>query len=635
MFVIGTAGHVDHGKSTLVQALSGINPDRLKEEQERAMTIDLGFAWLTLPSGREVSIVDVPGHEDFIKNMLAGIGGIDIALLVVAADEAVMPQTREHLAILDLLEVRQGVVALTKIDLIEDPDWIELVQEEIREQLSDTSLSEVPIVPVSAVTGQGLETLLETLDLVLDRAQPRRDIGRPRLPIDRAFTIAGFGTIVTGTLIDGQLHIGQEVAILPEDLSARIRGLQSHKTQVEIAEPGSRVAVNLSGIDVSAVYRGQVLTSPGWLRATRLFDAHLRVVQDFRWPVEHSMIVDVYSGSARVQGRVRLLDKEALEPGESGWVQIQLREPMALERWDRFIIRLPSPSLTIGGGEVLEPHPVRRHRRFRDDVIRHLEMLATHDPTRVIDALLNLRGKAIVSELVATSGLDENQALAALRTLATRHEILLVGAEGLHQEPRESSLAFGSRTWKQLEHAVANMLREYHARFPLRSGMPREEFRARLHLTPEELGPILAGLIARGQVAADGQGVRLATHRVQLSPDQEEQANRVLRAFAQQPFTPPTVSQVIEMAGETLLQYLIEQGKLVKISDQVLFTQDTLAEMERGLRAFLREHGQVTVAQVRDLFQTSRRYALAFLEEMDRRRITRRLGDRRVLRHND
>ena len=288
MRVIGTAGHVDHGKSTLVHALTGIDPDRLKEEKEREMTIDLGFAWLKLPSGREVSIVDVPGHEDFIKNMLAGAGGIDCALLVVAADEGVMPQTREHLAILDLLQVRDGVVALTKSDTIEDPEWLDLVQEEVREELAGTVLQDAKIVPVSAHTGFGLSELLEELDRLLQSPPPRQESGRPRLPIDRVFTIAGFGTVVTGTLIDGRLHNGQEVEILPRGLKARIRGLQTHKVKVELAIPPSRVAVNLTGVSKEQLRRGDVLTTPGWLRPTLLLDARLRLLKDAPRPLVHN-----------------------------------------------------------------------------------------------------------------------------------------------------------------------------------------------------------------------------------------------------------------------------------------------------------------------------------------------------------
>jgi len=332
MRVIGTAGHVDHGKSTLVHALTGIDPDRLKEEKEREMTIDLGFAWLRLPSGQEVSIVDVPGHEDFIRNMLAGVGGIDLALFVVAADEGVMPQTREHLAILDLLQVQGGVVALTKSDLVEDPEWLEMVQEEVREELAGSVLQEAKIVPVSARTRQGLSELLAELDRLLQLPISRRETGRARLPIDRVFSMAGFGTVVTGTLIDGRLRIGQEVEILPlssarsrpPPLKARIRGLQMHKTKVELAIPPSRVAVNLTGVSTEQLHRGDVLTIPGWLHPTAQLDARLRLLKDAPRPFAHDSTVDFFTGTAQCQARVRILDRKELAPGEDGWVQLVL-----------------------------------------------------------------------------------------------------------------------------------------------------------------------------------------------------------------------------------------------------------------------------------------------------------------------
>ena len=330
MRVIGTAGHVDHGKSRLVEALTGIDPDRLKEEKEREMTIDLGFAWLTLPSGEPVGIVDVPGHRDFIENMLAGVGGIDAALFVVAADEGVMPQTREHLAILDLLGVRNGVVALTKTDLVEDEEWLELVQLDVTELLEGTVLADARMVPVSVRTGQGLPTLLEELERLLENAPPRRDLSRPRLPIDRVFTIAGFGTVATGTLIDGDLQVGQEVEVLPQGLKARVRGLQTHKEKIERAVPGSRVAVNLTGVSTDEVRRGDVVTIPGWLKPTTLIDVRLRYLDSAPRPLRHNALLKFFSGSAEVMAKTRLLDSEVIRPGGEGWVQLRLAESVVL-----------------------------------------------------------------------------------------------------------------------------------------------------------------------------------------------------------------------------------------------------------------------------------------------------------------
>lgn len=357
-FVIGTAGHVDHGKSTLVRALTGIDPDRLAEEKARAMTIDLGFAWLTLPSGRPVSLVDVPGHERFIKNMLAGVGGIDAALLVVAADEGPMPQTLEHLAILNLLEVSTGVVALTKRDTV-DPDWMGYVAEEVREVLSGSSLRDAPIVPVSAISGEGLPELLSTLDGILTTMVDPGAPGAPRLPIDRVFTVSGFGAVVTGTLSGGSLRVGDDLQLYPEDRVLRVRGLQTHQESVSAAQPGSRVAVNLAGISAHEMTRGQVLAPPRLMTPSQRIDARLHLLASSPVALKQNAAVDLFTGATEVSARVTLLDRDLLEPGQTGWVQLRLAAPIAVLKRDRFIVRRASPSETLGGGEVIDPHPTR------------------------------------------------------------------------------------------------------------------------------------------------------------------------------------------------------------------------------------------------------------------------------------
>ncbi|MGD2079391.1 MAG: selenocysteine-specific translation elongation factor, partial [Chloroflexota bacterium] len=381
MHVVGTAGHVDHGKSTLVEALTGIDPDRLKEEKERAMTIDLGFAWM--PQGEDqpaISIVDVPGHRDFIENMLAGVGGIDLAMLVIAADEGVMPQTQEHLAILDLLQIPGGIVVLTKIDLVEDPEWLELVTLDVIDTLSGTVLADAPVVQVSAVTGEGMEELRGCLIEALQNTPSRLDLGRPRLPIDRVFTLSGFGTIVTGTLIDGSFSIGEQVIIRPGGNKGRIRGLQTHGADIETARPGNRVAVNLTGLPKEALERGAVVTIPGSPEATLLCDVSYRHLVDARIPLKHNMDVKVFVGAAETIARTRVLGQKGIAPGEKGWLQLALRQPIAVNRGDHFILRRPSPASTIGGGIVLDPHPGRRHRRFRAEVISRLQTLEAGEP---------------------------------------------------------------------------------------------------------------------------------------------------------------------------------------------------------------------------------------------------------------
>ena len=371
MFVIGTAGHVDHGKSTLVERLTGIDPDRLREEKERGMTIDLGFAWLRLPGGDEVSIVDVPGHERFVNNMLAGVGGIDLALLVVAADESVMPQTREHTAILDLLQVDRGLAVITKSDLVDD-EWLELVKADVDDLLEGTSLEGSPALAVSATTGDGIAELAAAIEARLGETEPRRDLGRPRMAVDRSFTMSGFGTVVTGTLIDGILAVGQSVEIVPTGRVSRIRGLQSHKQKVDSIGPGNRVAANVAGISQGDVARGEVVTVPGWLAPSTAMDVRLQVIPGASRAVRHNMFATVHVGSSETVGRVRLLDCDRAEPGDSAWAQIKFEQPQAVVKGDCFVVR--SNHETLGGGRVVDPH-AKRHRRNYAPLLERLAVM--------------------------------------------------------------------------------------------------------------------------------------------------------------------------------------------------------------------------------------------------------------------
>jgi len=639
--VIGTAGHVDHGKSTLVRALTGIDPDRLKEEKEREMTIDLGFAWLTLPSGERVGIVDVPGHKDFIKNMLAGVGGIDAALFVVAADEGVMPQTREHLAILDLLQVRGGVVALTKTDAVQDEGWLDLVEADLLEVLEGTVLEGAAVVRCSARTGQGLAELVAELDRYLATSAPRRDIGRPRLPVDRVFTIAGFGTVVTGTLSDGTLTVGQEVEIQPSGLKARIRGLQTHKEKIERAVPGSRVAINLTGVSTDQVQRGDLVTTPGWLRPTTLVDCHLRTLAEAPTPLKHNAPVDLFSGAAETLAWVRLLDKEMLSPGDEGWVQLRLARPMALVKGDRFIIRQPSPSMTIGGGWVVNPFPGRRYRRFRTEVIERLQTLAHGTPADILLQDLERQQPCEVRDLLGRTGLARQQAQESLRSLVSEGQILLLDSS-LIAAPLPASIPdpcflISRSGWGAVHERIGALLAEYHAQFPLRAGMPREEVKSRLarhvpNLSPRLFHEIVARATTEGWLAEAGSALRLASHQAAFTPQQQQAVEDLLHTFRQNPYLTPSVAQCQEKVGLELLNALLEQGRLIRLNEEVILLAETYEEMRDRVVACLQEQGRITVAQVRDLFNTSRKYALALLGYLDEKRITRRVGDERVLR---
>ncbi len=633
MRVIGTAGHVDHGKSTLVKALTGIDPDRLKEEQQRAMTIDLGFAWLTLPSGESVGIVDVPGHQDFIKNMLAGVGGIDAALFVIAADEGVMPQTREHLAILDLLEIPRGIIAVTKMDMVEE-DWLELVQADIAETMSGTVLAQAPIIPVSALRGTGLPSLIQTLDQLLAQAPPRANRGRPRLPIDRVFSMSGFGTVVTGTLLDGQLQVGQEVEILPQGLKTRIRGLQSHKKNVDLANPGSRTAVNLTGLSTADLARGQVLTTPGWLEPSQLIDVQLRLLPDSPRPLRHNQEVEVFTGATEVLGYTRLLGVRQLEPGQTGWVQLRLAKRIPVIKGDRFIIRQPSPSLTIGGGVVVDPLPRRRHRRFRPDLLKRLDTLLAGTPEDVLLGELDRRGPVPAQTLLAECRLPAEVAAPALAELLKKGDAFtLVNSAGQPNNLSQSKVLIASRAgWAALLGEISATLLDYHQRFPLRAGMPRGELKSRLKLETRLFNEAIQHGQQEEVLAATENTVRLATHQVKFAPAQQAAVAKLLADFRRAPYNTPLPKDVAAAVGEEVMLALLEGGQLTRLSPEVILLTDTFKEFVEWLRNYLRQHRTVNVAQVRDTFNTSRKYALALLEYTDEQRLTKRVGDDRVWR---
>lgn len=632
MRVIGTAGHVDHGKSTLVEALTGTHPDRLKEEREREMTIDLGFAWLTLPDGEEIGIIDVPGHRDFIENMLAGVAGIDAALFVIAADEGVMPQTREHLAILDLLEVQGGVVALTKVDLIEDPDWIDLVEDDVRRVLSGTVLESAPIIRVSGRKKTGLEELKSALSACLVNHPPRTNTGRPRLPVDRVFTIAGFGTVVTGTLSDGNFHVGEDVVILPQGIRGRIRGLQTHKRKEDMAVPGSRTAINISGVNLDQVNRGDVVAHPKDYQPTGRIDARLRLLSDSSTAIHHNTEVKLYVGAVEVVARLRLLGLEELKPGEEGWVQLETAQPVVVVRGDRYIIRRPSPGETLGGGAVLDPHPKGRHKRFANETLGRLEALQKGTPAEVfLQALESLR-IAPVKDLVARSELETGSARGVIDDLVASNQLVILEEKKREElAPTSEALVTTLIYWNQLASKVMEEIRDYHHSFPLRGGMPREELKSRMKLQSRVYNAMIYKLASDRKINESGPWVMLPGHEIRFNPAQTRAIESVMMRFQASPYSPPTVKECQTELGEDVYQALIDTGRLVPVASDVVFSKDGYDQMVSDVRRLLERQGTVTAAQVRDHFSTSRRYALAFLEYLDEQGVTIREGDVRKL----
>ena len=620
MYVIGTAGHVDHGKSTLVEALTGIDPDRLKEEKERQMTLDLGFAWLQLPGGEEVGVVDVPGHERLVRNMLAGVGGFDLAMLVVAADEGVMPQTREHLAILDLMRVKSGVVALTKRDLVDD-DWLELVASDVRDVLAGTSLAEAPLVAVSSTTGQGLDELKAVVEERLGQTEERGDLGRPRLPVDRAFVMAGFGPVVTGTLVDGSLTLGQEVEVVPKGLRARIRGLQSHRKKLEEATPGRRLAVNLSGVRIEELERGDVVASPGWLAATDALDARVQIVAGAPSALKHNASVAFHTGTSETPARLRLLDANEVSPGDAGWAQLKLQRPVALVKGDLFILR--NSWGTVGGGEVVEPR-ARRHRRFHDVTLQRLEVMEGGTPEDLVLEAVSAKEPCPAKAVTEATNLSWDQVSAAAGTLAEKGRLLVLGGGHIGRQ----TLLYTALGLDKLKRRIHEILEAFHRQYPLRRGMAKEELRSRLRLAQQSFDPLLSVLREAGEAVEDGPVVRMPSHELKLTAPQERQAQAYLDALGASPYNPPSDVTV----DAEILAFLLGSGKVVRTAPGVVFSAPAYQEMVAKVKQKIQRDGKVTVAEVRDMLGTSRKYVLAFLEHLDQQRVTRRVGDERVLR---
>jgi selenocysteine-specific elongation factor len=629
MRIIGTAGHVDHGKSTLIAALTGTHPDRLKEEQEREMTIDLGFGWLTLPDpestqgiGEEIGIVDVPGHRDFIENMLAGVGGIDAALLVIAADEGIMPQTREHLAILDLLQIPSGIIVITKIDLINDKDWINLIESDVRAAVKNTILQDAPIMRVSARTCSGLDQLIATLSNILKQKPARMDMGRPRLPIDRVFTMSGFGTVVTGTLIDGHLSIGDEIQILPSGLTGRIRGLQTHKKKEDQALPGSRTAVNISGISTEQIQRGEVLVHPNQYVSTRRVDAHFRLLKDIASPLKHSSEVKVFIGASETIGTLRLLDTEELAPGDEGWIQLELREPIVAVRGDKYILRRPSPSETLGGGTIVDAQPKNRHKRFDSEILKSLSSLAKGSPADILFEAAFALQTASADEIIKRSRLEDQTAKDALKELIADGRLVAL----------EDDLIITQTLLNDLQIKTQTLVNDYHNQFPLRRGMPREELKSRLKLLPRVFNSIITQFAKRKLLMEFDSIIAKPSHKIRFDNGQQAQVEILMRKFAQNPYATPSIKECKAEVGEEIFNALIELNQLVAVSSEVVFRKQDYDLMVRRIKETLESKKQISLAEARDLFNTSRKYVQALLEHLDAIGITMRAGDYRKLR---
>jgi len=632
---VGTAGHIDHGKSALVLALTGIDPDRLEEEKRRGITIDLGFAHLDLGEGVRVGFVDVPGHERFVRNMLAGVGGIDLVILVVAADESIKPQTREHFDICKLLGIRQGLVAITKTDLV-DRDILELVRLEIQEFVRGSFLESAMLVPVSAKTGEGLQALKDELRRLALVVTPKPEDLPFRLPIDRAFVMKGFGTVVTGTLVAGRIGKDSEVEIYPLGRRVRVRGIEVHNAAAQTALAGQRTAVNLPGLEAKEISRGMVLAPPGLFQATTRLDCRLNLLPDTRLLKNYAR-VHFHCLTSETLAEVVLLDKKELEPGSSAFAHLRLSDPSVFMPGDRFIIRQFSPVTTIGGGSVLDNQPAR-HRVRDPNVLPLLDVLEKGDSQARLEWLVRQGGEVSLSGLASRTGWHPAEVLRLGKALASAKRLLLLG------QPPERFVH--EEHFRELAKNVTEQLEKFHVENPLVAGLPKEDLRSRTGArnsahpgAPSNLlfNAVLQALAAQGRIEVQGETVRLAGRKIQLTPEEQAAKDQIGAAFEKRGLAVPSPSEVLDklridrLRAEKLLQILLRENVLCKVTEDLIFHRSALRQLKELLVRRKAQCNRINVALFKEITGLSRKYAIPLLEYLDRERVTRREGDERII----
>ncbi len=630
--ILGTAGHIDHGKTSLVRALTGIDTDRLKEEKERGITIELGFAHMELPGDIRFGIVDVPGHEKFVRTMVAGVGGMDLVMLVIAADEGVMPQTREHLEICQLLGVKKGLVALTKSDMVE-AEWLDMVAEEVREYLIGSFLEGAPIIPVSSKTGEGLEDLKAGLSTLAAEVEEKSTGGPFRLPVDRVFTVAGFGTVVTGTLLSGEIRTGDEVELLPTGLATRVRSVQTHGRKADLGSAGQRVAVNLQGVEYTDIVRGDVVVPRGAFRPTRAVDARLSFLPSASRELKHRSTLRLHSATYEVSAQVILLDRDALLPGDSTLVQLRLKKPVLLLPGDLFIMRSYSPEITVGGGQVLDPAPPRRRRRSAQalELLQSLEGGEDGDKIRLLTQESLLTGITL-DELVVRSGLSQKRTEAALTGLLTKGLVV--------QMVRDPRIFLAKESFETLKSMLIAGLDGYLRDNPLKEGIGKEELKARIPRRSDLrfFGPLLMSLEKEEKAIVDRDLVKKPGWKAGGEPSGEELLEKIETALRDGGMEPPNLKELgqrLDRSERELLDHinlLVRSGRAVKVKSDILYAPEPLAEIRTRLVRYLEEKGEITPPEFREITGLSRKFMMPLLEYFDQEKVTIRVGDKRVAR---
>jgi selenocysteine-specific elongation factor len=624
--VLGTAGHIDHGKTALIKALTGVDTDRLKEEKERGISIDLGFARMDLPGGIQVGVVDVPGHERFIKNMLSGVGGIDAVLFVVASDEGIMPQTREHFDIISLLGVRHAVFAITKTDLVE-PEMVELVREEVGGLIAETPLAGSPIIPTSATTGRGLDELRRAIMDVIEATEDRALGGATRLPVDRVFVMSGFGTVVTGTLWSGTIARDDRLEVLPGGMSVRVRGVEVHDEKVEKAYAGQRTAVALHGVDKAGLRRGHSIVTPGEFEAVSIIDTELYLLPSVQKKVRTGSRVRFHLGSSEVLGRIFVIGSNDAVPGRTGFIQIRLEEPVVAAYGDRFVVRSYSPIRTIGGGRILDIR-AGKHRKKDKGVEDFLVLLATGSEAEILEALFRAQSRDAELESVRKRlSLTRGEAESMAAGLVEKGRLLEVGAGAyIHAQVLE-----------EIEGEIVGRLSDYQSRNSLEWGMSKEELRKRLGLSDGLLNWTLVRLAGEGRVFTRKGKVRAGSSDVDLSPGEDKARAVALRMLEDRMFKTPSESEIAEAAHtdnatvRKVMNLLVEEGSVVKLEAGLYVHARAIDEAEKRIGDYLKIHGEATAGELKDVLETTRKYAVPILEHLDRLGLTRRSGDKRTL----
>jgi selenocysteine-specific elongation factor len=630
--ILGTAGHIDHGKTSLVRAVTGIDTDRLKEEKERGITIELGFAHLDLPNGQHIGVVDVPGHEKFVKNMVAGATGIDIVAMVIAADEGVMPQTREHMEICTLLGVQHGLVALTKVDMV-DEEMLELAQEDVKEFTRGSFLENAPIIPVSAVTGQGVPEFVRAVEALAKEVPDRPPSTLFRLPVDRVFTMKGFGTVITGTLVSGRVQVGDPVMVYPSGVTSKVRGIQVHNESVNAAESGQRTAINFQGLDKEAVARGEVLSSPGVLKPSYMVDVHFHFLAAGAKPLKNRSRVRFHTGTSEILGNLILLERDELKPGEATVAQLRLDTPVAVVKGDHYVVRSYSPVRTIGGGQVLNPIPPK-HKRLKPEIVAGLKSILGSPPEKLIDFHLDAAGPAGASfgDLRLMTNLTDKQLDGALQ--------LMMSGRTAIQVDKEARTFIHKRNFDLLVQETSANLQAYHKAFPLKSGMLKEELKSKLPPGTDVklFNLVLNQMIKDNAIVQEEKTVRLKAHKVSLAGDEATLRQDILKIYRQGGLQPPFFRDVVESLkadpgqAKDVLNHMIEQGLIVRTKEDLFFHAEVIADLKQRLVKFLEENGEINPAQFKEMTGASRKFLIPLFEYFDAKNVTLRVGDVRKLR---